>query len=50
MRQRQGRNEGKDGKMRRCKATWEGDKQGMIGCQATDRKHKVNIELRDHKD
>ena len=36
--------------MRRCKATWKGDKQGMIGCEATDRKHKVNTELRDHKD
>lgn len=24
------------------------DKQAMIGCQATDKKHKVNVKLRDH--
>ncbi len=28
----------------------EGDKQRMIGCQATDKKHKVNVKLTDHKE
>lgn len=51
----------KDGERKRreeyCRKRWrdEGmrdadwaDKQPMIGCQAADKKHKVNVKLRDH--
>lgn len=41
---------GKGGKMKDIKAREEGDKQGMIGCQTADKKHKVNVKLRDHKE
>lgn len=29
-------------------ATDQGDKQAVIGCQAADKKHKVNVKLLDH--
>lgn len=42
-------------RMGRCEGVgWEemeeGDKQGMIGCQAADKKRKVNVKPGDHKE